>query len=329
MLQFLNLRGITFLIAALWHHLVVVKCNIYLPTTTIDTKKQPNVIDVFRSVSYNGLSSMDQQLSMDHEIFDERYFNQQLQHPKDVSNHVKCLYLVAFSSRPTTMERSALSMLIGSEANIIKNFPDNSYLIWARRATSASASVAINHLTWSGKFLSKYKYTTKLLKAIANTAAKEKSKIRSNTNTEEAITFTVLVQVVQFTDMNLFTNNLMNKTLVNGVLTKAIEKSQPVRSSIDSSSNGGDSSVRSKSSPSSFSIISISVMRKNTIKLTLLSRHFQIIWSTIKRVASYCEVVEITPFLSVQEVEEEEVHNIEHQRGRSKLLLLRGNSVER
>jgi hypothetical protein len=298
---------------ALLSHFNLVTSDIYLPTTTIDTttQKLTNVVDVFKTVSYNSITTGDQQQGQDNqeekdnddqqpqpqqEYFDERYFNRHLTSLHNHSNKVPCLYLVAFSQRPTAMERQALTMLMGSESNIVKLLQDHAFLVWSRRATAAAASVAINHLVWSGKFIGQYKYSASLLQAVA-LAAKEDSHARAaDTGGGETApsSFQVLVTVVPFVDVSGFTTSLMS--LVGGE---------------------DDSTTSALASATS---LSISLYRKYVVKVEFLSKTFKMNWEWIKKIAKYCEVVQIDAADSLAQVEEKEVSREEHRPGRSKLL---------
>ena len=223
--------------------------NIYLPTTTL-TNPQSNVVDIFRTISYQTIQEQQTQLS------DERYFNLQLSDPTNQTNHLKCLYLISFASQPTPMQRTALTLLLGSESNIIQTFPDYTFLIWTRRATAAAALVGIPQITYAGKFVGKYKYTKDLLQAVAAAA------------NQHTTSFDVLLTLVPSTNLGLFSANamLMASTLM------------PIESS--------------RSSPAI--IGTILVVRKNTLHVSFVAKVFQNNWLAIKKLATYCEVVQIT-----------------------------------
>lgn len=235
-----------------WHTLVLMILaikytdgNIFLPTLTIDTKSQPNVIDIFRLVTFDN-NADDQKslmnLHLDQDENTERMSNIQLQHLESHFTSLECLYLVSFSSQPTPMQRTALGLVIGGESHVLKSLSEHSYLVWSSRSNIASAAVSIDRLVWSGKYLSRYKYTPTLLEDLVIPGA-----------------FTIAIQVVPFTDLHLFSKNL---------LTQSLSKSSTIFGKVR-------------------------IVDRIHITLSLMTTSIQTRYKIVKHIAMFCEVVEI------------------------------------
>lgn len=197
------------------------------------------------------------------------------------------------------MERQALTMLMGSESNVVKPLQDHAFLVWSRRATAAAASVAINHLVWSGKFIGRYKYSASLLQAVALAAREDRHARAADTSGGETApsSFQVLITVVPFVDVSSFTTSVMSLV-----------------------GEGSDPTTSAPVSKVSKTSLSISLYKKNVVRVEFLSETFKMNWEWIKKIAKYCEVVQIDAADSLAQVEEKEVSREEHQPGRSKLL---------